>query len=66
MYGLKTHVMKAYFLADKEKRALPIRQTYETARDEYRMHVELPKEPMDILDTVVVLELDGQPEVYHW
>ncbi|HEY5584405.1 MAG TPA: alpha-L-fucosidase [Ruminiclostridium sp.] len=65
VYGFKTKIKKAYFLADKEMKPVQVIQSYETARDEYRLRVRLPEEPIDTLDTVVVLELDGEPEVYN-
>lgn len=65
IYGFKTKVKKAYFLMDDEKQEITVFQTYETARDEYRLRVRLPKEPVDNMDTVVVLELDEEPEIYH-
>ncbi len=65
VYGFKTKVNKAYLLSDKAKRELKAVQTFETARDQHRLRVNLPEEPVDRLDTVVVLELDGEPEVYN-
>lgn len=34
-------------------------QTYETARDEHRLFVELPESVPDKLDTVVALDVEG-------
>lgn len=64
-YGFKTKVKNAYFLKDGSKTPINVLQTYESGRDEYRMRVQLPEEPIDCLDTVVVLELEGKPEIYH-
>jgi alpha-L-fucosidase len=66
VYGLKSKVKKAYLLSDPEQKELPVRQSYETARDEYRLRVSLPEKQIDEIDTVVALELDGEPEIYHW
>ena len=64
-YGFKTKVKNAYFLNDTSKTPITVLQTYESGRDEYRMRVLLPEKPLDSLDTVVVLELGGKPEIYH-
>jgi Alpha-L-fucosidase len=63
VYGLKTKVRRAYFLSGT-KEELPVTQTYETGRDEYRLKVYLPEKPTDNPDTVVVLELGGKAEIY--
>lgn len=65
IYGFKTKVTKAYFLSDKSKTPINVLQTYESGRDEHRMRVQLPQKAVDRLDTVVVLELEGEPEIYH-
>ncbi len=65
VYGLKTKVNKAYLLSDKHKTGLEVLQTFETARDQHRLRVNLPEKPVDPMDTIVVLELDGEPEVYN-
>ncbi len=53
-------------LADNAKTPLEIGQGYETGRDQYPFRVKLPTVPPDALDTVVALELDGEPEVYKY
>ncbi|RCX17525.1 alpha-L-fucosidase [Anaerobacterium chartisolvens] len=65
VYTFKTKVKNAYFLSDKSKTPIKVLQTYESGRDEYRMRVLLPEKPIDSLDTVIVLELEGKPEIYH-
>ncbi|MDR1439030.1 MAG: alpha-L-fucosidase [Clostridiales bacterium] len=66
IYGLKTRVLRAYPLADASRGPLSIAQGYETGRDQYHFRVALPERCADPLDTVVVLELSGEPEVYNY
>ncbi len=66
IYGLTTKVKKAYMLSDPTQKPIEIHQRYELARDEYRLRVLLPDAPLDPLDTVVVLELDGEAKIYYW
>jgi alpha-L-fucosidase len=56
LVGLKNHVKRAYLLRDSS-RAL------EVSREEGKLSVRLPGEPVDEDDTVVVLEIAGKPEV---
>ncbi len=55
--GLKSDVQSAYLLADKQKSALQV------TRSETGMSIELPGEAPDPIDTVVVLEIDGEAEI---
>ncbi len=55
--GLQNDIAKAYLLADDAK------ATLRTARVEGDVVVSLPAKPLDAIDTVVVLEIDGQPSV---
>jgi alpha-L-fucosidase len=66
LYGLKTKVLKAYFLADPAQSSVRFQQRYEIGRDEHRLIVYLPEQPLDPYDTVLALELDGDAEVYFW
>ena len=59
LVGLISHVKKAYFLHDNT--LVHTTQTYETARDEYRLKVQLPEKPCHPYDTVVVLKFDEEP-----
>jgi alpha-L-fucosidase len=54
--GLKNKVQKAYALADRE-RALAVRQT------EDGVFVALPSKPVDPIASVIVLEIQGEPQV---
>ncbi len=65
VYGFKTPVKKAYLLSDRERKPLKVIHTFEIGRDQYRLRVAVPEKPIDEPDTVVVLELDGEPEVYN-
>jgi alpha-L-fucosidase len=56
LVGLKNEVKRAYLLRDSS-RAL------EVSREEGKLSVRLPGEPVDEEDTVVVLEIAGQAEV---
>lgn len=65
VYGFKTKVKKAYLLSDPKKMPLPVAQSFEIARDQHRLRIRLPEQQIDPIDTVAVLELDGEPEVYN-
>jgi alpha-L-fucosidase len=55
--GLNNRVRKAYLLADKSTHL-------HVKRDENRqVLIRLPKEPPDKIDSVIVLEISGRPEV---
>jgi len=54
--GLSNRVLSAYFLADKDQ-PLGYQQEGRT------LHISVPDKPVDISNTVVVLDLDGPPEV---
>jgi alpha-L-fucosidase len=55
--GLKTKVTKAYLLADENRTDL------EVTADESGVKVKVPQEAPDKIASVVVLEIEGQPEV---
>ena len=55
--GLKNKVTKAYLLADKDRAPLKV------TAGEGKLTVALPAEAPDKIDTVVVLEVEGQAEV---
>ena len=52
---------RTYLLKTGEE--LRFKQLYEPAREEERLHVFLPEKAPDDLDTVVVLEIEGEPRV---
>jgi alpha-L-fucosidase len=55
--GLKNRVTKAYLLADASRAALPVAAT------ESGVSVKLPADAPDKIASVVVLEIEGQPEL---
>jgi alpha-L-fucosidase len=55
--GLKNKVTKAYLLADREQKPLTTRAT------DQGVSVYMPTEAPDKIATVVVLEIEGQPQV---
>lgn len=57
VYGLTGGVNKAYLRADPDRAALPF------ARLNRSLVITVPKQAPDPLATVVVLELDGKPEI---
>jgi alpha-L-fucosidase len=54
--GLKNHATKAYLLADSDRSPLAV-----TADDD--VTIKLPANAPDKIDSVVVLDIDGKPEV---
>lgn len=61
--GLKNKVKKAYLLADKEQKALPFKASYNKKTGHYRLKIDLPKTAPDKVVSVVVLEIEGSPQV---
>ena len=55
--GLANKAAKAYLLADKSKNPLAIEQKADN------VIVAVPQKPLDKIDTVVVLEIEGPPKV---
>jgi len=55
--GLKNKVTKAYLLCDKDAKALEVTQA------EGKISLAVPAEAPDKVDTVVVLEIEGDPDV---
>ncbi|MCI8854372.1 MAG: alpha-L-fucosidase [Lachnospiraceae bacterium] len=62
IYNLKSKVRRVYLLETGEE--LSFVQKYEIARDEYRFRTFFPEKPVNVLDTVAVVELDT-PLEYH-
>ena len=60
--NLETKVRRVFLLQSGGE--LRFLQKYEIARDEYRLCIFLPEKPLNPLDTVVALELDGEVK-YH-
>lgn len=61
--GLNTKVKRAYLSQTGED--IPYYQSYEYARDENRLRVILPSQPIDELNTVVILELEEAPTIQN-
>ena len=61
--GLKNKVKKAYLLADKEQKALPVKASYNKNTGHNRLKIDLPQTAPDKVVSVVVLEIEGLPEV---
>jgi alpha-L-fucosidase len=57
--NIETRAKRAYLLSTGEE--LPIYQSYELSRDEYRFIVDYPKDKLDGLDTVIVVEFEKPP-----
>ena len=60
--NIETKAKRAYLLSTGEE--LPVTQSYELARDEYRFIVNYPEDKLDELDTVIVAEFEEAP-VFH-
>jgi alpha-L-fucosidase len=56
--GLKNKVVKAYLLADNNRGSLGVRREGES-----NLVVAVPNQPVDPVNTVVVLEIKGEPDV---
>ncbi|MFH1739415.1 MAG: alpha-L-fucosidase [bacterium] len=56
--GLRNPVLKAYLLTDSNRSPLALRRTEEEAL------VSLPEAAPDPIDTVIVLEIEGEPDVF--
>ena len=61
--GLKNKVKKAYLLADKKQKDLPLKASYNKKTCHYRLKIDLPQIAPDKVVSVVVLEIEGTPEV---
>lgn len=61
--GLKNKVKKAYLLADKGQKALPVKASYNKKTGHHRLKIDLPQTAPDKVVSVVVLEIEGAPEV---
>ncbi|HET9571677.1 MAG TPA: alpha-L-fucosidase [Bacteroidales bacterium] len=61
--GLCNKINKIYLLSDPAKKPLGFKQTYNKQLDHHRVRISLPKTAPDKIVSVVVMELDGQPQV---
>ena len=57
--GIMSKPKSAFLLADKSKNSLNI------ARNEDALEIELPSTPLDSINSVVVLDFDGKPDIYN-
>ena len=60
IYGLKSKVRRAYFLADRK--GLKFTQQADARMDHYALNIELPASAPDKNDSVIVLEVQGETE----
>ncbi len=61
LYGLRNQVQKAYLLADRKQEALKIVQEYEV--DQHTLRMRVPAEAPDENVSVIVLEIEGEPDI---
>lgn len=61
--GLKNKVKKVYLLDDKQQKALPFEESYNSNTDHHRLKIDLPKEAPDKVVSVVVVEIEGSASV---
>src|SRR2546430_3281261 len=59
LYGLQSHVSRAYLLTNKSK--LKIAETADKKLDHHTLTMQLPPAAPDKNDSVIVLEVAGQP-----
>ncbi|HKC66072.1 MAG TPA: alpha-L-fucosidase [Pyrinomonadaceae bacterium] len=57
LYGLKSRVERAYLLSNKAK--LKFAQQQDAPSDHYALNIQLPAQPPDKYDSVIVLEIQG-------
>ena len=60
LYGLKSDVENAYFLANKKK--VKLSQSNDSSADHYALMLQLPTEAPDKNDSVIVLDVKGTTE----
>ncbi|NWJ49825.1 MAG: alpha-L-fucosidase [Bacteroidetes bacterium] len=61
--GLKSKVKKVYLLADQSKKSIAFEEIYDKAFDHHRLKIKLPLLAPDKVLSVVVMEIDGKPQV---
>ena len=61
--GLKNKVKKVYLLSDPSQKAIPFKETYLKKLDHHRLRIDLPTEAPDSVVSVIVVDIDGNPEV---
>ncbi|MGA2328272.1 MAG: alpha-L-fucosidase [Bryobacteraceae bacterium] len=63
IYGLKSKIKRAYLLADAARKPLGVKQDTHRALGHYELRIDLPAAAPDPSDSVVALDLAGEPEV---
>jgi hypothetical protein len=61
--GLKNKVEKIYLLSDTAQKALPFEETYSKELYHHRLKISLPLVAPDTVVSVVVVQIEGEPEV---
>lgn len=61
IFGIRNKVTRAYLLAGRK--AVPVKQSSEKAIDHHALTLTLPAQAPDPADSVIVLELSGNPDV---
>ena len=61
--GLRNKINKVYLLSDPSKKPITFSQTQNKELDHHRVKINLPASAPDKIVSVVVLELDGEPQV---
>ena len=63
VYGIRNRVQKAYLLAEAARTPLALKQESKPDLDFYSASIGLPAAAPDANDSVIVLEIGGQPDV---
>jgi alpha-L-fucosidase len=61
--GLKNKITKVYLLSDKLKKEIPFKESYVKEFDHHRLKIALPAQAPDTVVSVVVVEIEGAPQV---
>ena len=61
--GLKSKIKKIYLLSDQSKKAIPFNESYKTDLGHHRVKINLPAQAPDKVLSVVVMEIEGEPQV---
>jgi len=61
--GLKNNVKKVYLLSDKLQKSLPVQGIFDNNTSHNRLKITLPKQSPDKTVSVIVIEIEGSPEI---
>jgi alpha-L-fucosidase len=61
--GLKNKIRKIYLLSDPQKKTIAFKQIYNNQLDHHSIKINLPPNAPDKIVSVVVIEMEGVPEV---